>query len=153
MSYKAQIIFIVAILLLLSLCSPVQAEIWLDVPLKSHHSDAGYYKGGELKEFNENNIGLGVAYGLNNNVELIAGGYRNSYYKSSFYAGSDFHTSSKRTVRVGISAGVISGYPEGCLALLPNVVFSTKPVRVKIGWYPKYKNSTSAVSISIGVLL
>ena len=87
------------------LCS---GGIWLDGMAASYHINAD-------KHFNEFNPGLGLECWVNNNWAITGGGFRNSLDRPSWYGGGlwspDLLTWSY--VRVGVMAGVISGYNYG----------------------------------------
>lgn len=129
-----------------------QADTWIDISLGSMHNQDTYLVNGEVNELNESNPGIGIAYKHNDNVEFIGGAYKNSFDVNSVYAGADFHTSSKRPVRLGISTGLITGY-EYPVAAMPNIVFSNDKVRVKIGAFPPYQDSPGAITFSVGIKL
>ncbi len=141
-------------ILMAALSAPLicNADIWIDIPVMSKHNQDTYLVNGEVKELNENNPGIGIAYKHNDNVEFIGGAYKNSFDVNSIYAGADFHTSSKRPVRVGISTGLITGYNYP-VAAMPNVVISNDNVRIKIGGFPPYQDSPGAITFSIGIKL
>jgi hypothetical protein len=82
--------------------------LWVDGMVASYHINP-------KEHFNEFNPGLGAECWLNNNWAITAGGFRNSLDRPSWYGGGlwspDFLTWSY--VRVGVMAGVISGYNYG----------------------------------------
>lgn len=65
------------------------------------------------RSYNSFNRGIGVKYGLTEYLDMVAGGYKNSYYKTSFYGGvvvkKDFHFDNVR-VTPGVKVGLVTGY-------------------------------------------
>jgi hypothetical protein len=117
-------------------------ELWGEYHVGSNHSERYYWDGGKRHEYNEKNTGGGISYGVNNNIEVISGVYRNSYDNTSIYAGADIHTSRVKYLSVGVSAGRITGYDDTPLGtkymVLPNVVVGNEysVFRVKVGIQP-----------------
>lgn len=83
------------IFLLLLAISTAHADDYLTTTLASHHRDreAGY---------NEANYGLGIKHD-----QMIAGFYRNSHYRTSYYAGYEYRRS-----LFGMQLGLLSGYED-----------------------------------------
>ena len=133
-------------------------EIWGEYHVGSNHSDKYWYDdNGRRHEFNENNTGGGISYGINDNVEVIGGFYRNSYDNTSVYAGADVHTGRRHGISVGVSAGKITGYEDTPTAtkfmVLPNVVIGNRRsvFRTKVSIMPIGK--VKFISLTIGLAL
>lgn len=122
-----------AVILCTSLVAPVLADgtdddntptvTYLDVPLFSHHSQKHWYKGAQVKEFNDVNPGLGVTMELSEHREFKGGCYLNSYKRGSCYAGVNVKSNidvGSVTLVPGISIGAITGY-AGTTANLPTI--------------------------------
>lgn len=61
--------------------------------------------------YNERNAGLGVEWHYRPDVRLSAGGYCNSYGKTSWYAHAAWLPLQVGQFRAGVMAGTVSGYP------------------------------------------
>ena len=118
------------------LISTAKADTWIDVHGLSKHSQSTYRDKGVTREFNETNLGLGAEVPIARNFSLILGGYRNSYYRTSLYAGMDIHTNPHALTGVGVMTGIISGYDETPVLALPYYRIGNEHVRVKFGVIP-----------------
>ena len=125
------------------------ADDWVEVHIGSKHSEDTYYdhETYEKKEFNETNLGLGYMHGLNEHIEVGFGGYKNSYNIDSFYTGFDLHTDTRDFVRLGVRAGIITGYDFTPIMVLPNVTFTNGNVRMMVGWIP---GEINVITVSAG---
>lgn len=63
------------------------------------------------EEFNERNPGIGVEYHHSQDVILMAGEYRNSVYRTTWYAVAGYTPIRLGFVSIGAAAGLINGYP------------------------------------------
>lgn len=91
------------------------------------------------EKFNEQNHGIGYRseYGY------FIGYYKNSIYKSSFYAGREFQWHVAGPVRVGVMAGVVTGYYTKLQpVVLPEVVVKLAPVEVSVTMIPAISGVT-----------
>lgn len=131
------------------------AQWWGEYHVGSNHSER-YYRDtdGTLKEFNERNTGGGISYAISEHAELGAGFFRNSFNKTSVYAGIDVHTSTHRAVRVGVSLAPVTGYQNTPAVthwmILPNVVFGNNKVRTKVGIMPIGEVKFMTLTVGIG---
>ena len=83
----------------------IASDIWVVSTVASWHE-----KG---KDYNEQNFGMGIEYGLNESSRLSLGQYRNSYYKNSIYAAIQTRwlcTTLVAQVCAATAAGFVSGY-------------------------------------------
>ena len=126
------------------------ADVWLDLHVASRHAQPGDYMDGVYKAFNENNEGIGLSIAVHEYVDVSVGAYDNSYYKRSNYAGVDVHTAVSNYVRLGVSAGYVSGYEFTNVMVLPNVTFIANRFKARIGVIPGDKG---VVTFSVGVRL
>ena len=132
-------------------------ELWGEYHVGSNHSERYYWEGNERHEYNEKNTGGGIAYGLNDNIEVIGGFYRNSYDNTSSYVGADIHTGRRHGVSVGVSAGRITGYEDTPLGtkymVLPNVVIGNEynVFRVKVGIQPIGDGKLMTLTIGLSI--
>jgi hypothetical protein len=129
-----------------------EAGVWGEYHIGSNHLNGRtYVENGVVKQLNERNTGLGVSYAISPHAEVTAGFYRNSYNKTSRYAGVDFHTSTRQGVRVGVMAGPLTGYddtPEPAKwMVMPNVTWGTKHLRTRVGFVPL----VDVLTLSVGI--
>jgi len=135
-----------ALLLLLSgsAVAMKQGDWGLDLNLASRHSEDKYDNGTE--SYNEQNHGLGIAYGWRDDWDLKAGFFENSYEHTSAYAGAFWHRDfywGDWTVAPGVGLLLVTGYdnspqnaPVVAPMLLPAVSFGHRALRANIGWVP-----------------
>lgn len=109
----------------------VMGETYLTTTVASYHM--------ERNDYNEFNYGLGL-----NKDQYIAGFYRNSHDKTSYYAGYEF-IKPMDGYRLGLQTGLLSGYDDAQLKTpsshgihlyaLPVLILG-RDVRYKIGIVP-----------------
>lgn len=133
-----------------------EGDLWFDLHGVSKHTGSPvWYDGKDYRKWNEINIGGGISYEMNPNLEASAGFFNNSFYKPSVYAGLDLHTTRAKFVSAGLAFGPISGYtntPTKTLVfVLPNVVFTKGKFRARVGYMPV--GISKAITFSIGVKL
>jgi len=63
----------------------------------------------DVGPFNERNPGLGL-FARQDTLYLHAGGYKNSFYKPSFYVAAEWLPLQSRWIDAGIGGGVATGY-------------------------------------------
>jgi len=108
------------------------SEVWLDMNLGSKHM--GDNPSGQ--PWNERNYGLGAT--ING---YTVGFYKNSYFKTSFYAGVTIGTKAiavgKARIRLGASLGAVSGYfyPITPVAI-PNLSVEVLNTKITVGIMP-----------------
>lgn len=124
------------------------ANTHLILHLASVHMNDGYYDyhTKELTPYNSNNLGIGAGFDLDDNFQIRAGGYKNSHYKTSIYAGLSLHTNINDPVGVGVLVGGVSGYENTVnqqkvnMAIspmvLPYVTARYKNVGFELGYLP-----------------
>jgi len=97
----------------LALSSPLSAaEVWLDLPQTSTHSQSSYWdKYGVKHKFNAENEGLGVTY-KEGPWSYKAGYYDNSYYDTTAYLGAERDLFTSRYASIGLAAGIFTGYED-----------------------------------------
>ena len=127
-----------------------QERKWrIDIHGKSHHFDRCYRFC--TKNYNETNLGLGLAYKVNEHIDLMGGFYQNSFNNRSTYAALNFG----QTIGYftpGIMLGGITGYTfdgrdqrDIGLAVLPNVSLDVDRFQLNMGFIPKNFGGKSAV--------
>lgn len=130
-------------------------SLYIDVNGFSLHSKQYYSYQGERKEYNQDNAGLGLSKQWNDNADLTAGFYKNSYDKMSAYGGANAHLNFKSgsvSWRPGVCVGLVTGYdntPDHAgvvrLMVMPNVAISVGDLGIKVGYLPARKASRSTV--------
>ncbi|MCJ8300475.1 MAG: hypothetical protein MJK13_16290 [Pseudomonadales bacterium] len=119
-----------------------KGEFTLDVSGFSKHSKSTYIDNGTAHKYNETNPGLGISYGLSDNLDFRIGGFKNSYDRDSVYAGLNWHKdfySGNWTVAPSINLFLISGYQRNSnipVAILPALTFGHRAVKLSIGILP-----------------
>ena len=137
-----------------------QGDLWLDVNVGSRHSEDRYLWRGQVREYNERNLGLGLGYEWRSWLEAKAGWFENSYEKTSVYAVVnakwDLAGRSRWLVAPGISGGLITGYhdtPEqtGTVApwgLLTLSLGNENRWRVVLGYLPSQLALENSVDVA-----
>lgn len=113
-----------------------------------HGHVAGNYK------FNEANPGLALNLRLSSDWSLQAGGYRNSYYKPTVYAGAEYTPVHIGNVSLGFFGGLATGYEHiapvkiGSLAVMAGLYTQIDLGRATIGIraVPKLGPKSAAVA-------
>ena len=84
----------------------------------------------DVGPFNERNPGLGL-FARQDTLYLHAGGYKNSFYKPSFYVAAEWLPLQSRWIDAGIGGGVATGYQgyQGDASVAPGGYI---PIHVKI---------------------
>jgi len=105
------------------------------------------------RDFNETNLGLGVAYNLGTNASLRGGFYNNSEDNTSVYMGGELHSNQSRMFTVGLQYGVVSGYSQIPLVfyVMPVISHRYKNVRTEIGYIPAIEQYPAVVTATMGV--
>lgn len=101
-------------LLALTPCLCVSAELdegkwWVSATVASKHVNVNDALVEE--EFNERNPGIGIEYHYRQDVILLAGEYKNSVSRTSWYAVAGYTPIRVGFVSIGAAGGFISGYP------------------------------------------
>lgn len=129
-----------------------EGQVWGEYHVGSNHSKPGYnqtthYRGigggyteTKFVKYNEQNTGGGLVYEVSDTFEVSTGFYKNSFNNTTLYGAVDFHMYRTYPVAFGITIGRVSGYRDVPGATdymaLPNIVFGTDKVRVKVGYIP-----------------
>lgn len=144
-------------------------DLYLDVNGYSWHGKDTYEYQGKRHEYNSNNAGLGVTYGLIKYVEVFAGFYDNSYRRNSIYGGvkikKDFMFG-EITITPGINVGVSTGYEDTQVqadryqvVAMPAVRILYRGVGLTIGYIPAIEKeepgyvSVSTITAQINILV
>ncbi len=106
------------------------------------------YHGNRSEKWNEANHGLGIEHTLGDGG-LIAGYYRNSYDKDTFYAGYAYRPLQMKYLRAGIMVAAATGYNSPVIAA-PTINIGTDDLSVDIITAPAFgKNTTWFVGASL----
>lgn len=125
---------------------------WLNAHLASFHHQSEF-------EYNEKNIGLGLALPTSPELDLLIGFYENSYNKNSVYAGFKRHTANNYGFSVGIAAILVSGYDETRYGsgkviptFMPQLTYTVKNIRVEVGVIPSFgkRDYTAISTLTVG---
>lgn len=117
---------------------------YLHLGMVSYHQDRDI-------NYNERHKGFGIDYN-----GVIAGYYKNSNYKDSFYLMKNYRKwNLVKNVQLGYKAGIITGYSFGvdvgsvnvAPALIPTLYIDTKPVGIDVNIIP---GQVYSVSFKIG---
>jgi len=119
-------------------------EWTLDVNTASKHEKNTY---GKDKYYNENNNGFGFTYGYSNSLDVKLGYFKNSYHKTSIYAGftvnRDFYVHDQFVISPGIGMMFSTGYHDTPLSapilapvLHPSISIGFKTMRSTVGYIP-----------------
>jgi hypothetical protein len=97
--FSLKILFIAALLS----ATTCLADTWISVGGGTEHfcHTCGY---------NNFNPGLGVQHDYNADVKLIAGGYYNSFHKTSLYGGAAYQPLQYSIIKFGVVSGLVSNY-------------------------------------------
>lgn len=114
---------------------------------RTYHFDRRQENG---THWNEANKGVGIEHCINENWVLGAGGFKNSYYKDTAYAGATWSPVHLGPVNIGITAAFASGYDKPFIGgLAVNTEYFGILVAPKAGG----KNTSAFVSAQLRVPL
>ncbi|OGT57535.1 MAG: hypothetical protein A3E01_08330 [Gammaproteobacteria bacterium RIFCSPHIGHO2_12_FULL_63_22] len=94
-----------------SLAYADESQLWIVATVRSYHMDRS-------SPYNERNYGPGIEYAINSRWSVAAGEYWNSSLRLSKYVAGSWTPVSLGAVRLGSTAGVVTGYNRGHLAPL-----------------------------------
>jgi len=105
-------------------------DVWLSATIASYHSNRNI-------EHNERNWGLGFEYGLSDNWRAVGGAYRNSYWRTSAYAGLLWLPVRVGPFRAGTTLAGATGYNGPVdLVVMPTIAWEGKQFGVNLGVMP-----------------
>ena len=133
-------------------------EFSLDVNGWSRHSNDTYKYQGKRHEYNEQNTGLGLTYGISKHFEASTGFYENSYYRTSVYGAvmikRNIYLDGGFIVTHGIQIGLATGYADTPahaayfqFVAMPVVRLAYRRTGVTIGYIPRV-NQDNGVPVS-----
>lgn len=159
---------IITILALLAAIPAQAGDLYLDVNGYSWHSNDTYVYKGKRHDYNAENSGLGLTYGLNKYVEASAGFYNNSYYKQTLYGGLKIKHDivfGNLVVSPGLNVGVATGYADTPIhadyyqvVIMPAVRVTYRGMGLTVGYVPRVEKEnfvpvstiTAQVNIRVG---
>lgn len=123
-------------------------QAWLSVHGASYHLDRS-------QQWNETNPGIGAEYQAASTVSLLAGAYKNSYSRTTTYAGIGWQPEALKLgpVQLGAVAGLATGYN------LPFIAFARASIDCKafvidvIAAPPAEKNGSAMLGFSVRIPL
>ena len=158
MNLKTLIMFTI----LVAMSQNVVAKNWINIHVASKHERESYQdgKGNEI-HYNENNFGIGFSYSLVSYIDAKGGFFKNSYNKTSWYAGLDMHTSYNNLFAVGIDVGAATGYDETPVSdtkivpiAMPHLSLIFKNFKFQLGYIPPVSPKlTSVLTFSVSISL
>lgn len=106
------------------------------------------------KDYNENNVGLGLEYQLQPDVALMAGTFNNSVRQTTSYAAVNWLPLSLGSWKLGLVAGVMNGYPGienggAFLAALPMASYEGARFGVNLGLIPTVDRVDGALVVQL----
>jgi len=145
-----------SIMFLISKASASEGQLWLDLNITGKHSRDYWWSmdddGPQKHYYNEKNFGVGLAYGINDYIDLMGGSvFKNSYNKTSYYVGGNLKYPislfSDTRLEIGVMVAGATGYMgtgqekdtiEGILPyVIPNVTLIAEDTfYARVGWIP-----------------
>lgn len=162
---KKLMLVIVGVLALAA--STAKAEdTWLVATVASHHFDSA-----KPKDYEQRNWGVGIEQGLTENSRILAGFYRNSNRRESFYFGGVWAPLKLGPVRFGITGVLVTGYegvevrsetgPDGkerrtvkindkpLIAAFPVATIEAGRFGVNLAYFPKTSENVAAAGLQL----
>lgn len=106
------------------------------------------------KDYNEDNVGMGLEYQLQPDVALMAGAFNNSIRHTTSYVAANWLPLSLGGWKLGAVAGVMNGYPGiagggAFVAALPMASYEGTHVGVNLGLIPTTDKVEGALVIQL----
>jgi hypothetical protein len=125
-------------------------ELWINVGAHSEH----FGKKEGARDFNDENLGLGIEYHTSSTYAYTLGYYNNSLDRPTHYAGVFCQPLQWGYARFGAVIGLMDGYPEMnkgnyFLAAIPAVSVEYKRIGMNLLFIPPLPQIVSAVAIQI----
>lgn len=148
--------------ILVAISQNVVAKNWINIHVASKHERESYQdgKGNEI-QYNENNFGVGFSYSLASYFDAKGGFFKNSFNKTSLYAGIDTHTSYNNVFAVGFDIGLATGYDDTPVSdtkivpiAMPHLSLIFNRFKFQLGYIPPVSPKLTSVltfSVSIGL--
>jgi hypothetical protein len=128
-----------------------ESPIWINLGSFSTHLDTG-------KNYNGDNVGLGIEYGLTPELALLGGRFINSVRRNSNYAAFGWQPLHRGPWRLGAALGLMDGYPAiehggVFFAALPTASYEGKRFGINFAFIPTMPQVDGAVVIQFKVRL
>jgi hypothetical protein len=99
-----KLLAIMALIPCVCMAAEPQGKWWVSATVASKHINTN-------DKFNERNPGIGIEYHHSEDIVLVAGEYRNSVWRDSFYAMAAYTPLHIGFASIGVAGGIITGYP------------------------------------------
>ena len=126
------------------------SSLYLDINGKSKHLNTD-------DSFNEDNKGFGITATKGNDLVkiLMAGGYKNSYDKNTYYAGGGLakRFGNKNYLDIGAVGGLVTGYNDSVSPMAAALLSLGKKdiARLNLMYTPKYQESPATLMMNLGI--
>jgi hypothetical protein len=121
-------------------------DLWGVASVTSYHFNRS-------ADLNENNLGLGAEFSLDDNTRVIGGAYKNSFSKTSVYGGVALVSDQWKGFRLALSFGFITGYYDLPVFLLPSLIWEGDRFGINLIPFPKCNTCSASASAGIGLQL
>lgn len=136
-------VYIIALIALFAVSGRAPADTWLVGTVASYHTNRDI-------ERNERNWGLGLERDFAENWRYTVGGYRNSYWRNSYYAGAQWLPWRFGSIRIGAMAGGVTGYTNSVdPMILPTIAIEGKQFGVNLGVMPHVKRGVGVLGLQL----
>jgi len=124
------------------------SQDWLSFTLASHHFQSP-------TELEERNWGIGIEHTLqDSDWREIAGIYRNSFRRTSVYAGAVYSPLRFSHISVGLMGGIFTGYDREITPVLaPVISWEWRRIGINLMIVPSYKDFQGVAALQFKVLL
>jgi hypothetical protein len=121
-------------------------DLWGVASVTSYHFNRS-------ANLNENNLGLGAEFSLDDNTRVIGGAYKNSFDRTSAYGGVALVSNQWKGFRLALSLGFITGYNDTPAFLLPSLIWEGDRFGINLIPFPKCNACSDSASAGIGLQL
>jgi hypothetical protein len=144
-SFAAGFISCLAMIVAVGVFSKAVSCDWLVASVASHH-----YGPGSGKDYEQRNYGLGCEHRIRENLDFVAGFYRNSIRIDSTYVGVMWTAYRAGMFRLGTAATLVSGYQkEPVKALIPVVSVEGRTLGANLLIVPPTNANVGALGLQV----
>lgn len=129
--------------------TPARADdaLWVNLGGFTHHAN-------QDKDYNENNLGLGVEYRVHPDATLMAGMFANSVYRNTHYVAVNWQPRSLGGWKLGAAVGLMNGYPGIArggtfVAAVPMASYEGPRVGLNVGLIPSVGRMDGALVLQL----